>query len=142
MDREIYASNFIKIFASNDQRKSIDALVYAMENPNDKTAKFFEFLDTIDPIISVWRYLYFYRKDKDFALSIIETLTDYFVYPHTLTFKGDKDYPFAEEFIDNLCNKDNAKKYVLGKDLCECIDTPNYLGVLQTLIEKTPIIFE
>ena len=81
------------------------------------------------------------EAEKNLAL-FIETLTDYFVYPHTLTFKGDKDYPFAEEFIDNLCNKDNAKKYVLGKDLCECIDTPNYLGVLQTLIEKTPIIFE
>lgn len=141
-EREIYTSNFIKIFANPNQRKSIDRLVWAMENPTDKTAKLFEFMDTIDPIICVWRYIRLYRDDRDYAFRLIDALTDYFIYPHTLDFKIDPDYPFATEFIDNLCNKDNARLYATGEELCKCINAPNYFGVIETLIENTPIIFE
>lgn len=140
-EREAIANKFISVFANEKQRESINFVIRTISNKDNLSAKFFYYIDLLDSIVCVWRYLHLYRNDKDLALKILATFNDYFIYPHTLNVENDQQFKFVGEAVRTLCCVENAKDYILGKSYLEITKECEYLGQLKDLIEQTPIFF-
>lgn len=78
-DRDLTANNFIKLFLDEREQVSMNSYQNLIEEKNDLT-KLFHFLDQVNPIIGVWRYLHYYRGSLGDAKRFVSTLKDFFIY--------------------------------------------------------------
>ncbi len=101
------------MFLEDKERQSLRAVTDRLSNPADPIKRFFEVLDKIDPIISVWRYLHHLRgRLNDKCHEFLERLKDFFDNPHvkeiTVAYREDTRF---RELVSVLQNREMAEKY-------------------------------
>ena len=85
---------------------------------NNELSKLFVFLDKIDPLLGVWRYLFYYRGRLGDAKKFISRLRDFFIWDRPI--KVAKEYSGDERIIcmiEKLRDRDEALNYYQGKGL-------------------------
>ena len=141
--RELISNQFIWLFLNDKQRESINELNEGLRHGSSDLMKVFRMLDSIDPIICIWRYLFFYRsKFNGMQENFIESMRDFFVYPKVLKYKTDKKlknrFPYVAEMLEVLTSIDNAKRYATENKLIK-LTSNKILTLLTYLIEQVPL---
>ncbi len=141
--RELISNQFIWLFLNDKQRESINELNEGLRHGSSDLMKVFRMLDSIDPIICIWRYLFFYRsKFNGMQENFIESMRDFFVYPKVLKYKTDKKlknrFPYVAEMLEVLTSIDNAKRYATENKLNK-LTSNKILTLLTYLIEQVPL---
>lgn len=141
--REIISNQFVWLFLNDKQKESIHELTEGLRHGSTDIMRIFRMLDSIDPIICVWRYLHYYRnqfngKEEEF----IERMRDFFVYPKVLNYKTNKKlksrFPYVAEMLEVLTSINNAKQYAIENKINKSVS--NKISTLLTyLIEKVPL---
>ncbi len=111
--RENNVNDFIFMYLSEREKESFMQAQQILNNQNNHIFQFFNVLDKIDPIITVWRYLHFYRGKLDENANIfLQRLKDFFDNPEVKKVAGgykrdDKVY----DLVLLLQDKNLAKGY-------------------------------
>jgi 5'-deoxynucleotidase YfbR-like HD superfamily hydrolase len=143
-ERDRIANSFIKMFLEEQELASINEYESVMKNSESKLRKLFLFLDKIDPLIAIWRYLYQYKNQLGDGESFTSRLKDFFSYerPKQVAYEYTNDRRVLE-MIDNLGDRSKALDYYNGSSLSEIFSTlfDFHSDMLIHLIEGRKIIF-
>jgi len=141
-EREYIANKFIWMFLSEKQKLSLDAVLSHLSQTQSCLTIFFKILDKIDPIISVWRYLNYYRGKIENIDEFLKRLKDFFEYPDVKTSIINTQFnDYLSEFVKVLQNRNYAKQYYESSDF---IDFKSDLfgfssDVIKNIIESCPL---
>lgn len=137
--REKYATNFLWLFANKEQKERFELL--EQEN-NEKNILWL--IDKIDPIISIWRYMYVYKKQlKILKNEYIEVMDDFFTNPVLTKIIEMNEYRYFSEIISFLKNPNNAKEYLENDNLEKANDLKEQdKEIIKTLVENTKLFWE
>ncbi len=105
----------------------------APSSARNLTAQFFQFLDKSEPIISVWRYLFWYRSHLS-THAFITAMDDFFAY------KAIRAYAFDSRLtnlVDFLQDRNKAYAYSLSEYDLSQTEFP----YLKYIIEGRPMLF-
>jgi 5'-deoxynucleotidase YfbR-like HD superfamily hydrolase len=143
--RERIANDFIWMFLSEKHRLSLESVLSNLEQKESNLVLFFKMIDKIDPIITVWRYLNYYRGRIDDVKEFLDRLTDFFEYP------GVKNYAKTTQFGDQLSdlitllqNKKMAENYYYNVNFFEKQQSLYRFNtsIIKNIIEGCPLFFE
>lgn len=115
--RERIANELIWMFLSEKQRQSLEAVLQNLDQTQSNLTTFFKMLDKIDPIISIWRYLDYYRGKIGDIDAFLKRLRDFFEYPDVRQYISSTQ--FGDRFSDliaTLQNRSYAKQYYLDSN--------------------------
>jgi 5'-deoxynucleotidase YfbR-like HD superfamily hydrolase len=135
--REDIANKFIWMFLNEKQKKSFEAVLSHLSETQSNLTAFFRILDKIDPIISVWKYLRYYRRRIKNIDEFLRRLKDFFEYPEVK--KNIEKSQFNTQlydFIAVLQNINYAKKYYENSDFLSSQSFGIPLEVVKNIIEK------
>lgn len=144
--RELISNQFIWLFLNDKQKESINELIDGLKHSSSDLMKVFRMLDRIDPIICIWRYLFYYRSEFNGTQEkFIECMRDFFVYPKLLKYKTDKKlklrFPYVADMLEVLTSIDAAKRYATENKFNKLV--PSRISSLLTyLIEEVPLFVE
>ncbi len=118
-ERERITNEFIALFLQERGRESLHVFNGLIEKEDHPVTKFFRVLDTIDPIIATWRYLYHFRGKFDKNIDLfLRRMKDFFENPHvkeeTARYTEDKRIC---ELIYQLQDRIQAKQYYLNPNM-------------------------
>ncbi|MBL7823679.1 MAG: HD domain-containing protein [Saprospiraceae bacterium] len=120
------SNDFLAMFLEDREKSNLNYtynIIYGSQDNISKLniSKFFNLIDKIDPIISVWRYIDFYRKNSNFAITKFTLLLrDFFENHHVKEiakeYKYDnRIYIFISALMDiNLANNYFKEKKVIN----------------------------
>lgn len=81
---------------------------------------FFKMIDKIDPIITVWRYLNYYRGKIDDIDNFLLRLRDFFEYPVVVKYSTSTQFGHQlPDLLSTLLNKKLAKQYYYDSSVFE-----------------------
>ena len=116
-ERDSITNAFIKLFL--EEREQLSMTRYeSIIHKNNELSKLFIFLDKIDPLIGVWRYLFYYRGKLDDGKKFISRLRDFFIYERPI--KVAQEYsndPRVICMIERLRDRHDALNYYQGQGL-------------------------
>ncbi len=139
-------NEFLWMYANDQQRASIDELNRNISHQNTPLMKYFKMLDRIDPVITIWRYLYHYRRELQIdPVTFVNGMNDFFVYPKTLDYKNEdheEDFPYLKDIFEVLMNSEAAIKYCTGTKLETLIVSKLKAKLLKYLIEDVPLFIK
>jgi 5'-deoxynucleotidase YfbR-like HD superfamily hydrolase len=143
--RERIANEFIWLFLSEKQRQSMESVLNHLAQPNSNLTSFFKMLDKIDPIVSIWRYLYFYRDKIGDPREFLKKVKDFFEYPDVRAYITSQQFgPQVSELISILQNRVYALNYYLNPNYF--VNQQNLFGlraeIITLIIEGCPLYFE
>lgn len=135
--RENIANNLLWLYANKIQKNYFELL----KNIDENTRYTFKVLDTIDPLINVYRYMYKYRSElKNNEESFVDAMNDFFTNPILDTLIKEDKYPLISKILVVLKDKDNALAYLKGKSLSEICDSETY-NLIKELVEEREIFY-
>lgn len=144
--RENTVNDFIYMYLSEREKESFLQAKQILNNPNNHIFQFFNVLDKIDPIITIWRYLHFYRgKLDENATVFMQKLKDFFDNPEVkkVAVEYKRDHKIYD-LVLILQDKNLARKYYNDENSLNNInslfDTINPKEIKQ-LIEGKNIIY-
>jgi 5'-deoxynucleotidase YfbR-like HD superfamily hydrolase len=107
------ASQFIRMFLKERERKSLDAVNEILADPKSAVHRFVEVLDKVDPIVAVWRYLHQFRGTLDpDAKLFLGRMKDFFDNPRIKEIaKNYKEDPLIEKLVWTLQDRQLARRY-------------------------------
>lgn len=111
---ESITNDFIYLHLKSTARDSMQAAEFLFKNHESDIYKFFLVLDKIDPIISIWRYMYHYKTYiRSFTNDYLKVVKAFFMYPRVkqLCREYTNDNNFFK-LISILQNETYAKKYI------------------------------
>lgn len=137
--REEYATNFLWLFANKKQKECFDLL---KQEDNEKNILWL--IDKIDPIITIWRYMYVYKKQlKTLKNEYIEVMDDFFTNPVLNKIIEMSEYKYFAEIIRFLKDPNNAKQYLENDNLQKVNDLKEQdKEIIKTLVENTKLFWE
>jgi 5'-deoxynucleotidase YfbR-like HD superfamily hydrolase len=141
--RDNIVNEFIKMFLEEQEQNSMAEYQAITQQRDNKLFKIFHFLDKIDPIISIWRYLHQYKGKLGDVENFLQRLEDFFIYgqPKSVT----KEYTSEQKvlmMVDNLMKSKNAYNYYMGESLDNIFSTRfSNNNMITDLIEGREIIF-
>jgi 5'-deoxynucleotidase YfbR-like HD superfamily hydrolase len=143
--REQIANDFIWMFLSEKQRLSLESVLANLSQTESGLITFFKMIDKIDPIITVWRYLNFYRNKIEDIHEFLYRLRDFFDYPvvrkySTNTHFGDQ----LPDLLSVLLNRNLAKKYYHDPNFFDKQPSLFRLdsSVIKKIIEECPLFLD
>ncbi len=140
--KEKAVNNLLWLYGNQQQRISFEELNKNLSQQKTPIMKYFKMLDRIDPIIAVWRYLFFYKIELQGNVEeFIEGMNDFFTYPKTLEYKNSSksDFPFLKSILEILMNPAAAKKYANGASLESFDLQKQYTKIIEYLIEDVSL---
>lgn len=138
--RERIVNDFIWLYAGYEQKKSFEAFKSG-SILNDY--KLFKLIDSIDPIINIWRYIYVYNGFiRRNATQFIKIMDDFFNNPFLSIIISQKTIPFLSDVVALLRQQDKALIY------CETLDFGKtfpeigneMINQLKDIIEMSPLL--
>lgn len=96
----------------------------------------FWMIDKIEPIVSVWRYIYFCR-DKIVIQKYLLAMTDFFTNPSVKKYAINKNFKKIIEFLQNKSN--NKKYYTKGNVVLKSFPDVKSANFLKLVIEKNKL---
>ncbi len=121
-----------------ERYKQVHNLMFSDESSNSNLMKFFKMIDKFEPILSVWRYIYF-NKELIEIESFLYAMSDFFTNPNV------RPYSICSEMttlVDFFQDKDNARKYYLEDFSTFEKDIPlGFRPHFRRIIESVPIIY-
>ena len=156
-ERDRITNDFLKMYLEDQERTSMELYETIIGEKDSKLNKLFVFLDQIDPIIAVWRYLHHYKGKLRDIKKFLEIMNDFFIYPKpkkvtsdyikTLKITQDNRVDLKiEELVNNLMNSSNALNYYEGNSIANIfprIETFMFKDnfTITRLVEGRKIIF-
>jgi 5'-deoxynucleotidase YfbR-like HD superfamily hydrolase len=143
--REKIANDFIWMFLSEKHRLSLESVLTNLLQTQSNLVIFFKMLDKIDPIVSIWRYLNYYRGQLGDIKEFLNRLIDFFEYP------GVRKYAMTTQFGDQLSdfisllqNRKMAEQYYFDPNIFKNQSslyqfTPS---IIKKIIEGCPLFFD
>lgn len=109
--RDNITNTFINLFLEEKEQASMQTYQEIAYHDND-LINLFNFLDKVDPIIGVWRYLHHYRGKLDDGKKFLNRLRDFFVYeaPLNVSKKFSSDYR-VHQLVSTLRDREKARMY-------------------------------
>lgn len=143
-ERDVRTNSFMMMFLEEQELSSMIEYESIIQNKESKLRKLFVFLDKLDPIVAVWRYLHHYRGRLEDGEGFLTRLKDFFLYDRLKIVVKEYSIDYkVNELVDNLRNRTKAYEYYNGTHLSEIFST--FLGfpnnVIVNLIEGRKIIF-
>lgn len=134
VEREELANKFLWMFADETQKKYFE--IY--NNIDNNTKIVFKLLDTIDPIINIWKYMYNFHKEL-VNENFIFVMKDFFENPVLDKIIADDKCPLISKIISVLKNKEFAVMYLNNVDFKQFVHDKDVEKLLVQLIEKTKL---
>ncbi len=136
------ASQFIRMFLDERERKSLDAANQILADPRNAVHRFFDVLDKADPIIAVWRYLHQFRGKLDPGAKLfLARMKDFFDNPRIKEIaRSYREDSLIEKLVWTLQDRQLARRYYEDGSLPA---SAAELGkeTLRQLIEGTKLTF-
>ena len=143
--RERIANELIWMFLSEKQRVSLGAVLEDLAQTQSNLTIFFKVLDKIDAIISVWRYLHYYRGKIEDIDEFLKRLKDFFEYPDVIGYISTTQYnDQVSDLIAVLQNRNYAKQYYMdsnflfsNRSICKLSSE-----IVKKIIEDCPLFMD
>lgn len=132
-ERECIVNEFLGLYADNAQRYGLNIL---KDNKNEKTLLYF--LDAIDPIVSIWRYIFQYRAKFD-EKRFVEAMMDFFENPNTVKMAHKCNIGPLRELLLVLIDKKKAVYYGSGCNITDICDNKHSCDIFEYIVEKAPL---
>lgn len=135
VEREELANKFLWMFADETQKKYFEV----HHNIDNDTKVIFKLLDTIDPIINIWKYMYNFHKELVDEKDFIFVMKDFFENPVLDKVISDNKFPIISEIVSVLKNKEFAAMYLNDLDFKQFVNNKGVEILLVQLIENTKL---
>ena len=113
------SNKFISLFLEVRERSNLEYTNKIIYGSANAIAKFFNLLDKTDPIISVWRYINYYRENENIDINkFILRLKDFFENQKVKEIASDyNEDKRIELLINNLMDRNLARKFFHDKNV-------------------------
>jgi 5'-deoxynucleotidase YfbR-like HD superfamily hydrolase len=96
-------ANSLPVATKKDFIKTIEFL----ENDNNRDKDFFIFIDKSEPIIAIWKYIYYFKKQISIDI-FLKAMNDFFIGKNVLPYCFNEK---TKKLVTFLQNKKNARSY-------------------------------
>lgn len=133
-------NNFFKYIFKGRVRTDFEATISRLSR-RDKITKLFIFMDHLDPIIAIWRYIYEFRNTPPFnAEAYVEAMKDFFDNPDVIKrCQEAKSSKCICDIVDYLQDKDKAIYYAKKGVFYDLPDSSK--TVINQLIQRKNIFY-
>lgn len=109
IEEEYLANNIIMQSLNKNLSELFRESIYELENKKNLIYKLFTLIDKVDPIISIWRYIYLNKQLLEIN-TFIYAMSDFFENPNVIKTSINED---TKILINFLQSKNNARQYYI-----------------------------